>query len=109
MSRHSIDSGRDTAEFTLIIQKRKNGHFTLATNAMLGFESGGGLTGAHGFAEQYRLRWGVETAYSNYESLRPRTTSRNESVRMLLLSRYSFTTPGRWSATCSGSHSTAGT
>ncbi len=89
VSRHSIDSGRDTAEFTLIIQKRKNGHFTLATNAtvpqVLGFESGGGLTGAHGFAEQYRLRWGVETAYSNYESLRPRTTSRNESVRMLLL------------------------
>ncbi len=76
-SRHSIDSGRDAAEFTLIIQKRKNGHFTLATNAtvpqVLGFESGGGgsLTGAHGFAEQYRLRWGVETAYSNYESLRP--------------------------------------
>ncbi len=87
-SRHSIDSGRSTAEFTLIIQKRENGHFTLATNAtvpqVLGFESDG-LTGAHGFAEQYRLRWGVETAYKDYESLRPRTTSRNESVRMLLL------------------------
>ncbi len=88
VSRHSIDSGRDTAEFTLIIQKKKNGHFTPATNAtvpqVLGFESGS-LTGAHGFAEQYRLRWGVEAAYKDYESLRPRTTSRNESVRMLLL------------------------
>ena len=46
----------------------------------------GDLTDAHGFAEQCRLRWMmVETAYKDYEPFRPCTTSKNESVRMLLL------------------------
>ena len=57
-----------------------------ATRIETAIVSGSSLTGAHGFAEQYRLCWGVETAYSNYKSLRPRTTNRNESVRILLLS-----------------------
>ncbi len=82
---------------------------------MPGFESGGGgsLTGAHGFAEQYRLRWGVETAYSNYESLRPRTTSRNESVRMLLLLFFPIFIYNAWAlvrhllrTSCPGTHMT---
>lgn len=88
VSRHSIKSDDAVADFTLIIQKRKKGHFTLATSStipeVLQFDSGT-LKGTHGFAEQYRLRWGVETAYKDYESFRPRTTSKNESVRILLL------------------------
>ena len=38
-----------------------------------------------GFVETYRLRWGIEAAYRCYEQVRSRTTSRNESVRLLLL------------------------
>lgn len=33
----------------------------------------------------YRRRWGIETAFRCYEQVRPRTTSRNESVRLFLL------------------------
>ena len=36
------------------------------------------------FVEMYRRRWGIETAFRCYEQVRPRTTSRNESVRLLL-------------------------
>ena len=88
VSRHFIESDCGRADFTLIIQKRENGYFTLATSAtvqeVLGFKSGS-LKGAEGFAELYRLRWGVETAYRDYESIRPRTASKNESMRILLL------------------------
>ena len=38
-----------------------------------------------GFAERYRMRWGIETWYRCYEGVRPRTASRNESVRILLM------------------------
>ena len=37
------------------------------------------------FVEMYRRRRGIETAFRCYEQVRPRTTSRNESVRLLLL------------------------
>ena len=37
------------------------------------------------FVEKYRQRWGIETAFRCYEEVRPRTTSRNESFRLLLL------------------------
>ena len=90
VSRHSIRSADgSTANFTLIIlDKGEWKFFTFATNApvaeVLAYNSGA-MKGAEGFAEQYRSRWGVETAYKDYESARPRTTSRNESVRILLL------------------------
>ena len=61
VSRHFIESDCGRADFTLIIQKRENGYFTLATSAtvqeVLGFKSGS-LKGAEGFAELYRLRCG---------------------------------------------------
>ena len=37
------------------------------------------------FVELYRQRWGIETGYRCYEEIRPRTTSRHESVRILLM------------------------
>ena len=37
------------------------------------------------FVEMYRRRRGIETALRCYEQVRPRTTSRNESARLLLL------------------------
>ena len=43
------------------------------------------MTGAEAFVEQYRARWSIETGYRCMESMRPRTTSREESVRVLLL------------------------
>ena len=43
------------------------------------------MTGAEAFIEQYRARWSIETGYRCIESMRPRTTSREESVRVLLL------------------------
>ncbi len=45
----------------------------------------GAMKGAERFAEEYRSCWGMKTAYKDYESARPRTTSRNKSVRILLL------------------------
>ena len=35
-------------------------------------------------AEFYRIRWGIENSYKSYEQMRPRTTSRSHSVRLLL-------------------------
>ena len=43
------------------------------------------MTGAEAFVEQYQARWSIETGYRCVESMRPRTTSREESVRVLLL------------------------
>ena len=43
------------------------------------------MTGAEAFVEQYQARWSIETGYRCIESIRPRTTSREESVRVLLL------------------------
>ena len=37
------------------------------------------------FVEMYRRRSGIETVFWCYKQVRPRTTSRNESVRLLLL------------------------
>ena len=104
VSRHSIESDCGRADFTLIIQKRENGYFTLATNAtvqeVLGFKSGS-LEGAEGFAELYRLRWGVETAYRDYESIRPARQARTSPCGSCCCSSQCFsTTRGRWSGTC---------
>ena len=38
----------------------------------------------HRVAEFYRRRWGIENSYKNYEQMRPRTTSTDYSVRILL-------------------------
>ena len=35
-------------------------------------------------AEFYRRRWGIEDSYKSYEAMRPRTTSTDYSVRILL-------------------------
>ena len=73
VSRHSITSADgNTADFTLIILDRGDGKFfTFATNASIGevlAYNSGAMKGAEGFAEEYRSRWGVETAYKDYES-----------------------------------------
>ena len=90
VSRHSIKSADGTrAEFTPVILKRdKDKFFTLATNRTVQYVQefkNGDATGAEAFAGEYRIRWGIETAYKDYESIRPRTTSSSESVRILLM------------------------
>ena len=38
----------------------------------------------HRVAEFYRRRWGIENSYKSYEQMRPRTTSTDYSVRILM-------------------------
>ena len=96
VSQHVLtSSGADKRreEFTLIIlesddKKGRKIIHTFATNipvdVVCRFERGE-MTGAEAFVEQYRARWSIETGYRCIESIRPRTTSREESVRVLLL------------------------
>ena len=89
----SSDAGKEPEKFTLIILKRedKKGRKVIhafatgvSVDAVCGFKRGE-MTGAEAFVEQYRARWSIETGYRCVESMRPRTTSREESVRVLLL------------------------
>ena len=96
VSSHFITSGdydKTTAEFTLIVvegrnKKGKKVIHTFATNIPVDtareFECGDKV-GAEAFAEQYKSRWSIETGYRCIEDIRPKTTSRNESVRAMLL------------------------
>ena len=98
VSVHSVGSGL-RAQFTLMIRPAEDGND--AREAATGSRDGEGESAYHVFAtnvspevvasdpdrfvEMYRRRWGIETAFRCYEQVRPRTTSRNESVRLLLL------------------------
>ena len=97
VSTHSVGSGNTRAGFTLIVRPAEDGdeakgtatgssegeslHHVFATNVSP--EAVG--SDPDRFVEMYRRRWGIETAFRCYEQVRPRTTSRNESVRLLLL------------------------
>ena len=89
----SSDAGKEPEEFTLIILERedKKGRkvihafaTSIPVDVVCGFKRDQ-MTGAEAFVEQYRARWSIETGYRRVESMRPRTTSREESVRVLLL------------------------
>ena len=89
----SSDAGKEPEKFTLIILKRedKKGRkvihafaTSVSVDVVCGFKRGE-MTGAEAFVEQYRAGWSIETGYRCIESMRPRTTSREESVRVLLL------------------------
>ena len=96
VSQHVLTSsvaGKEPEEFTLIILERedKKGRkvihafaTSIPVDVVCGFKRGE-MTGAEAFVEQYRARWSIETGYRCIESMRPRTTSREESVRVLLL------------------------
>ena len=96
VSQHVLTSsvaGKEPEEFTLIILKRedKKGRkvihafaTSVSVDVVCGFKRGE-MAGAEAFVEQYRARWSIETGYRCIESMRPRTTSREESVRVLLL------------------------
>ena len=96
VSQHVLtSSGADKRreEFTLIILEREDRKgrkvihafaTSISVDVVCGFERGE-MTGAEAFVEQYRARWSIETGYRCMESIRPRTTSREESVRVLLL------------------------
>ena len=84
---------KEPEKFTLIILERedKKGRkviYAFATSipvdVVCGFKRDQ-MTGAEAFVEQYRARWSIETGYRCVESMRPRTASREESVRVLLL------------------------
>ena len=96
VSQHALTSGgadKRQEEFTLIILERddRKGRkvihafaTSVSVDVVCGFKRGE-MTGAEVFVEQYRARWSIETGYRCIESMRPRTTSREESVRVLLL------------------------
>ena len=96
VSQHILTSGgadKRLEEFTLITLKKedKKGRKVICAFAtsvpvdvVCGFKRGQ-MTGAEAFVEQYRTRWSIEIGYRCIESMRPRTTSREESVRVLLL------------------------
>ena len=96
VSQHVLTSsvaGKEPEEFTLIILERedKKGRkvihafaTSIPVDAVCGFKRDQ-MTGAEAFVEQYRARWSIETGYRRIESMRPRTASREESVRVLLL------------------------
>ena len=96
VSQHVLTSsgaGKRREEFTLIILERddKKGRkiihafaTSIPVDVVCGFKRGE-MTGAEAFVEQYRARWSIETGYRCMESIRPRTTGREESVRVLLL------------------------
>ena len=97
VSQHVLTSsvaGKEPGEeFTLIIWERedKKGRkvihafaTSIPVDVVCGFKRDQ-MTGAEAFVEQYRARWSIETGYRRIESMRPRTTSREESVRVLLL------------------------
>ena len=89
----SQQAGKEPEEFTLIILERedKKGRkvihafaTSVSVDVVCGFKRDQ-MTGAEAFVEQYRARWSIETGYRCIESMRPRTASREESVRVLLL------------------------
>ena len=96
VSQHVLTSsvaGKEPEEFTLIILEREDRKgrkviYAFATSipvdVVCGFKCDQ-MTGAEAFVEQYRARWSIQTGYRCVESMRPRTTSREESVRVLLL------------------------
>ena len=86
-------AGKEPEKFTLIILERedKKGRkvihafaTSIPVDVVCGFKCDQ-MTGAEAFVEQCRARWSIETGYRCIESMRPRTTSREESVRVLLL------------------------
>ena len=89
----SSDAGKEPEEFTLIISEREDKKerkvihafaTSVSVDVVCGFKRDQ-MTGAEAFVEQYRARWSIETGYRCAESMRPRTTGREESVRVLLL------------------------
>ena len=89
----SGDAGKEQEEFILIILEREDRKgrkiiHAFATNvsvdAVCGFKRGE-MAGAEAFVEQYRARWSIETGYRCIKSMRPRTASREETVRVQLL------------------------
>ena len=89
----SSGAGKEPEEFTLIILERedKKGRkiihafaTSVSVDVVCGFKRGN-MNGAEAFVEQYRTRWSIETGYRYIESMMSRTTSREESVRVLLL------------------------
>ena len=55
-------------------------HYVFATTMSLDWINGD----PHRIAEFYRRRWGIENSYKSYEQMRPRTTSTDYSVRILI-------------------------
>lgn len=92
ISRYTMKSGTGKVSFTLVILPKKTGsknegnsndvcnrYLVFATN----ISPGRILLNVHELPEEYRKRWGIETGYVGLEQFRPRTTSRNHTLRLM--------------------------
>ena len=107
VSQHILISGngdKRQGKITLIILegKDKKGEkiiHTFATNVPIDtvceFKLGE-MNGVEAFVEQYRTRRSIEAGYRRMESMRPRTTSKQESIRVLLLFMPSILSFNAW-------------
>lgn len=85
ISRYTMGKGERSTSFTLVIlprpdsNKNKKRYLLFATNIPVGHI----LWNIHKLPEDYRSRWGIETGYRDAEEIRARTTSTNNSIRLL--------------------------
>lgn len=88
ISRYTMKSGTEKVSFTLVILPKTGSgnegnvcdrYLVFATN----ISRGRILSNVHRLSEEYRKRWGIETGYVGLEQFRPRTTSRNHTLRLM--------------------------
>ena len=88
ISEYTIHSASKHVEsFTLVIIPKQNPKKSNITNQYVTFVTNIPMNkifwNLHTIPEEYRKRWGIETGYACVEKFRPRTCSRNNSMRFL--------------------------
>ncbi len=76
----SPDGIKFTFNFVIVYNEEDEKYYTFATSIMCQDSS----DMPEYVTEEYKHRWGIETAYRCLEQMRPHTTSKNASVRIML-------------------------
>ena len=76
----SQDGRKFTFNLVLVYNEKEKEHFAFATNIMWSDPA----SMLERIMEEYKKRWGIETGYRCLEQMRPHTTSKNASVRIML-------------------------
>ena len=76
----SPDGNKFTFNLVIVYNEEDEKYYTFATNVMCQDPS----DMLEHVTEEYKHRWGIETAYRCLEQMRPHTTSKNASVRIML-------------------------
>ena len=88
ISRYTIKSASGHIEsFTLVIVPKNNVTKSNVTDQYVVFATNAPMSkifwNLHTLPEEYRKRWGIETGYACVGRFRPKTTSRNQSMRFM--------------------------